>query len=174
MNKYASGKKITHSLILSDTMSSEEEEEEEEEEEQEEEEESSESESEDDDEKTKKRQEPTNHPSNKKRQPNPLHKEGVHTRHPWFKQWLKDGRIIENLLPEQYPPGYDPRRVESECIKEIECLLLSSPLFAFLLPIPTNDSSLSLSQTQSTAPSGDRITRTFFRKVGESNSAWVL
>ena len=41
----------------------------------------------------------------------------VHSRHPWFKKWLKDGRNAADLLPEQYPKGYDPKRNESK----LEC-----------------------------------------------------
>ena len=38
----------------------------------------------------------------------------VHSRHPWFKKWLKDGGHAADLLPEQYPKGYDPKRNESK------------------------------------------------------------
>ena len=43
----------------------------------------------------------------------------LHSRHPWFKKWLKDGKNCADLLPEQYPTGYDPKRNESksECFK---------------------------------------------------------
>ena len=38
----------------------------------------------------------------------------LHSRHPWFKKWLEDGRNAADLLPEQYPKGYDPKRNESK------------------------------------------------------------
>ena len=41
----------------------------------------------------------------------------LHSRHPWFKKWLKDGRNVADLLPEQYPKGYDPKRNKSK----LEC-----------------------------------------------------
>ena len=36
----------------------------------------------------------------------------VHSRHPWFKKWNAEGRNVADLLPEQYPEGYDPKRNE--------------------------------------------------------------
>ena len=41
-------------------------------------------------------------------------REDVHTRHPWLKEWAENGSRIEDLTKEQYPPGYDPKRNESE------------------------------------------------------------
>ena len=38
----------------------------------------------------------------------------LHSRHPWFQKWLKDGRNFADLRPEQYPTGYDPKRNESK------------------------------------------------------------
>ncbi len=38
----------------------------------------------------------------------------LHSRHPWFKKWLKDGRNVADLLSEQYPKDYDPKRNESK------------------------------------------------------------
>ena len=38
----------------------------------------------------------------------------VYSRHPWLKKWLKDGGHAADLLPEQYPKYYDPKRNESK------------------------------------------------------------
>ena len=40
--------------------------------------------------------------------------EDLHSRHPWFAKWVRDGKNIAGLLPEQYPTGYDPKRNESK------------------------------------------------------------
>ena len=44
----------------------------------------------------------------------------LHSRHPWLRKWLKDGSNVADLLPEQYPKGFDPKRNESkwECFKK--------------------------------------------------------
>ena len=43
----------------------------------------------------------------------------LHSRHPWFKKWLEDGKNVVDLLPEQYPTGYDPPRNESKWLAEM-------------------------------------------------------
>ena len=84
------------------------------EEEQEEEEESDES---DDEESEEEGVEPSGGPCATTEERRPGRIADLHTRHPWFKKWLKDGRNAADLLPEQYPKGYDPKRNESK----LEC-----------------------------------------------------
>ena len=38
----------------------------------------------------------------------------LNSRHPWFEKWVENGSNIEELTPERYSPGSDPKRNESE------------------------------------------------------------
>ena len=40
--------------------------------------------------------------------------DALHSRHPWYKKWVQDGAKSEDLLPEQYPSGFDQKRIDGE------------------------------------------------------------